>query len=61
MNWERRQADYRRIAGMKLGASRQKMAELRREFREPTTRLHAVPHDRQKAQRLAQTAEILRL
>jgi hypothetical protein len=39
---------------MKMEASRDKIAELRREFREATARLRAAIRDWQDAQRLAQ-------
>src|SRR6185503_15819710 len=53
-NWERRKAEYRRAAEMKMEASREKMAELQREFREARARLRAAIQDWQDAQRWAQ-------
>jgi stearoyl-CoA desaturase (delta-9 desaturase) len=53
-NWEQRKADYRHAVEMKMEASREKIAELRREFREATARLRVAIRDWQDAQRLAQ-------
>jgi stearoyl-CoA desaturase (delta-9 desaturase) len=57
-NWEQHKADYRRAAGTKMEASREKMAELRRGFRQATARLRAALREWQEAQRLAQTGDI---
>jgi stearoyl-CoA desaturase (delta-9 desaturase) len=53
-HWEQRRADYRRAAEMKMEASREKITELRREFREATVRLRAAIRHWQDAWRLAQ-------
>ena len=53
-NWEQRKTEYRRAAEMKMEASRERLAELRREFREATAHLRAAIRDWQKAHRLAQ-------
>src|SRR5262245_41593690 len=52
-HWEQRKAEYLRVAGMKLAASREKVAELRRELREATARLRAALRDWQEARQLA--------
>jgi stearoyl-CoA desaturase (Delta-9 desaturase) len=54
MNWEQRKAEYRRAAEMKMEASREKLAELRREFREASERLRFAIREWQDAYRLAQ-------
>jgi len=53
-NWEQRKTEYRRAAEMKMEASRERLAELRREFREATAHLRATLRDWQEAHRLAQ-------
>jgi stearoyl-CoA desaturase (Delta-9 desaturase) len=52
-SWEQRMAEYRSAAEMKMEASREKLAELRREVHEATARLRAALRDWQDAQRLA--------
>jgi stearoyl-CoA desaturase (Delta-9 desaturase) len=52
-HWEQRKAEYRRVAGMKLAASRERVVELRRELREANQRLRAALRDWQEARQLA--------
>jgi stearoyl-CoA desaturase (delta-9 desaturase) len=54
--WEQRKLEYRRAAEMKMQASREKLAELQREFREATARLRAAIQEWQEAHRLVQAA-----
>jgi stearoyl-CoA desaturase (delta-9 desaturase) len=51
-NWDERKAEYARGAEMKMAASREKMAELRREFSDATARLRAAIHEWQEAHRM---------
>lgn len=53
-NWEQRKAAYRRAAEAKISASREKLAELQREFREATERLRAAIREWHDAHRLVQ-------
>src|SRR5258708_18732562 len=53
-NWEQRKADYRRAVEMKMEASRERMIEVRREFREASARLRAALRAWRAAQRRAQ-------
>jgi len=52
--WERCKADYRRAAEMQREASRERRAELRRDFTDARRRLRAAIHGWQEAHRLAE-------
>jgi stearoyl-CoA desaturase (delta-9 desaturase) len=53
-NWARHQEEYRRAAERKVEASREKLAELAREFRLASAHLRLALREWRKAQRLAQ-------
>jgi stearoyl-CoA desaturase (delta-9 desaturase) len=53
-NWEQRKADYRHAVEMKMEASRERIIEVRREFREASVRLRAALRAWRAAQRRAQ-------
>ena len=52
--WEQCKADYRHAAEMKMEASRERVAELRRDFSESQRRLRAAIRDWQEAHRLVE-------
>lgn len=53
-HWEQRKAEYRRAAEMRMEASRERLAELQREFREATARLREAIHEWRDAYRIVQ-------
>ncbi len=53
-HWEQREAEYCRAAERRLEASREKIAELRRDFREATIRFRAAIREWQETHRLIQ-------
>lgn len=53
-HWEQRRAEYRHAAGLQMEASRERLAELRREFCEAADRLRAAIQEWHETHRLAQ-------
>ena len=53
-HWEQRRADYHRAAELRMEASRERLAGLRREFREASDRLRATIREWRHTHRLAQ-------
>jgi len=56
LNWERRKEAYAQAAERKVEASRQRIAELRREFREAAKNLHAAVRQWRETHQLVQAA-----
>jgi hypothetical protein len=55
-HWEERKAEYRRAAEMRMQASRERLAELQKDFREANARLRVAMQEWYAAHQLVRAA-----